>query len=239
MMNRLRRRAAILRQVGLAAALAAIILTGLLAAHQAFAYPESLGDAAVPASRTNAQDAKPYDAQTVGDPDIALAYVGAEEMLQIEVRNTGQETWRVGQVVLSNVTEPLNAETTQILAVDVPPGQTTTWQFRVRAPDRPGAYRSEWQLKQAGQAFGPTLTAYLIVLPEGASELEEKIRAKIDEWRQQAGHQIDDLIDEVRALIVAEVQGFLEKLVDDLRGNLCGASALILFGALLLWWRKS
>jgi cytochrome c-type biogenesis protein CcmE len=240
MMNRLRRRLSILRKVGLGAALAAaIILAGLGTARQAFGYPESVRDAPAPAARTATQAAEPYDAQTVGDPDIAIAYVGADAELQIEVRNTGQETWRAGQVVLSNLTRPLNAETTQILAADVPPGQSTTWQLRVRAPDNPGAYRSEWQLKQAGQAFGPTLTAYLIVLPEGASELEEKIRAKIDEWRQQAEHQIDDLIDEVKALIVAEVRGFLEKLVDDLRGNLCGASALILFGALLLWWRKS
>jgi hypothetical protein len=239
-MNRLRRRFAILRKVGLAAALAAaILLAGLLAARQAFGHPESVRVAALPASRTATQVTEPYNAQMAGDPDIAIAYVSAEEMLQIEVRNTGQEPWRAGQVVLSNLTRPLNAETTQILAADVPPGQITTWEFRVRAPDGPGAYRSEWQLKQAGQAFGPTLTAYLIVLPEGASELEEKVRAKIDEWRQQAGHQIDDLIDEIRALIVAEVQGFLERLVDDLRGNLCGASALILFGALLLWWRRS
>jgi hypothetical protein len=245
-MNRFRRQRSALWKACLVAALAAaIILAGLVAARQAFGYPEFVEDAVVPAARNLTQvilnpeqAAEPYDAQMVGDPDIAIAYIGAEDVLRIEVRNTGQETWRTGQVVLSNVTRPLNAETTQILAADVPPGQSTTWELRVRAPDGAGAFRSEWQLKQAGQAFGPTLTAYLIVLPEGASELEQKIRAKIDEWRQQAGHEIDDLIDEVRSLIVAEVQGFLEGLVDDLRGNLCGASALVIFGVLLLWWRR-
>lgn len=246
-MNRFRRQLSALRRACLIAALAAaIVLAGLVAARQAFGYPEFVEDAVVPAARmltrvilASEQATEPYDAQTVGDPDIAIAYVGAEEVLQIEVRNTGQETWRAGQVVLSNVTRPLNAETTQILAADVPPGQSTTWELRVRAPDNPGAFRSEWQLKRDGQAFGPTLTAYLIVLPEGASELEQKIRAKIEEWRQQAEHEIDDLIDEIRALIVEEVQGFLEGLVDDLRGNLCGASALMLFGIGLLWWRRS
>ena len=191
-----------------------------------------------PAWGTVVQAGEAYAAEMVGDPDIAIAYVGAEEMLQIEVRNAGVETWRAGEVVLSNVDRPLEAETTRPLAADIPPGQTAKWEFQVRAPDSPGVYKSEWQLKQAGDAFGPTLSAYLIVLPEGASELEQKIRDKIEEWRQQAEREIDDLIDELRAMIVAEVKGFFEKLADDLCGNAGGASALIVFGVLLLWWRR-
>ena len=211
-----------LRQVCLVAVAMAAILLGSLA----------------PAWGTVARAGEAYAAEMVGDPDIAIAYVGAEEMLQIEVRNAGVETWRVGQVVLSNVDRPLDAETTRPLATDTPPGQTARWEFQVRAPDRPGVYKSEWQLKQAGEPFGPTLSAYLIVLPEGASELEQKIRDKIEEWRQQAEREIDDLIDELRAMIVAEVKGFFEKLADDLCGNACGASALIVFGVVLLWWRR-
>jgi hypothetical protein len=181
----------------------------------------------------------PLDAQQVGDPDIAIAYVGEDQVLRIEVRNTGLETWRRDQISLSNVEQPLNAETMQPLPMDTPPGQSVTWELRVRAPDRPGAFKSAWQLRQSGQAFGPTLTAYLIVLPEGASELEEKIRKEIEEWRQQAGQEIDDLIDEIKALILAEVEGFFQRLFDNTCGSVCGASALILFGVLLLWWRRS
>ena len=193
----------------------------------------------VPAPGTFAQDGELYAAQQVGDPDFTIAYIGEEATLRIEARNTGLETWVRDQVVLSNVERPLNAETVQPLPMDTPPGQSATWELGVRAPDRPGVFRSGWQLKQAGQAFGPTLTAYLIVLPEGASELEEKIRAKIDEWEQQAEQEIDDLLDEITALILAEVEGFFQRLIDNTCGNACGASALIVFGVLLLWWRRS
>jgi hypothetical protein len=182
---------------------------------------------------------EPLAAAQVGDPDITVAYIGEEAMLRIEVRNTGLETWKRDQVVLANVEQPLNAESVQPLPMDTPPAQTATWELRVRAPDRAGAFRSGWQLRQAGQGFSPTLTAYLIVLPEGASELEDKIREKIDEWEQQAEKEIDDLIDEITALILAEVEGFFQRLVDNACGNACGASALIVFGALLLWWRRS
>ena len=192
----------------------------------------------IPAWAPVARAGEAYAAEMVGDPDIAIAYVGAEEMLQIEVRNAGVETWRAGQVMLSNVDRPLDAETTQPLAADTTYGQTVKWEFQVRAPDSPGVYRSEWQLEQAGEPFGPTLSAYLIVLPEGASELEQKIRDKIEEWRQQAGREIDDLIDELRAMIVAEVKNFFEKLAGDLCGNAGGASVLIVLGVLLLWWRR-
>lgn len=193
-----------------------------------------------PASGRVAWAGEAYAAEMAGDPDIAIAYVGADETLQIMVRNAGVETWWAGQVVLKNTTRPLNAETTQILTVDTPPGQTVTWEFRVRAPDRPGVYKSEWQLSQAGQAFGPTLSAYLIVLPEGASELEQKIRDKIEEWRQQAGQEIDDLIQEITTMILEEARSAIQRLIDDTCGKTCGgASALVLLGILLLWWRRS
>ena len=155
-MTHLWTRASALRQAWLVAAAVAAVLLGSL----------------VPAWGTVARAGEAYAAQMTGDPDIAVAYVGAEEMLQIEVRNAGVETWRAGQVVLSNVTRPLDAETTRPLAADTPPGQTVKWEFRVRALGSPGVYKSEWQLKHADEAFGPTLSAYLIVLPEGASELE-------------------------------------------------------------------
>ena len=213
----------------LVALLAAVVLGGLPL------YGHSLG---CPEPVKALVDA-PLDAQQVGDPDITIAYIGEEAVLRIEARNTGLDTWKRDQVVLSNVEQPLNAETVQPLPMDTPPGQSATWELRVRAPDRPGAFRSGWQLRQAGQAFGPTLTAYLIVLPEGASELEEKIREKIDEWEQQAEQEIEDLIDEITALILAEVEGFFQRLLDNVCGNDCGASALIVFGALLLWWRRS
>ena len=182
---------------------------------------------------------EPLDAQQVGDPDITITYIGEDAVLRIEARNAGLDTWKRDQVVLSNVEQPLNAETVQPLPMDTPPGQSATWELRVRAPDRPGVFRSGWQLKQGGQAFGPTLTAYLIVLPEGASELEEKIREKVDEWEQQAEQEIEDLIDEITALILAEVEGFFQRLIDSTCGNICGASSLIVIGALLLWWRRS
>jgi len=209
--------------------LAAVAVGGLPLYGHVLGYPEL----------AKARVDEPLDAEQVGDPDITIAYIGEDAVLQIEARNTGLETWKRAQVVLSNVEQPLNAETVQPLPVDTPPGQSATWELRVRAPDRPGALKSDWQLKQAGQAFGPTLTAYLIVLPEGASELEEKIREKIDEYRQQAEHEIDDLIDEIKALILAEVEGFFQGLIDDTCGSACGASALIVFGILLLWWRRS
>ena len=193
----------------------------------------------LPAPGTVARADEPYAAQPAANPGITIAYIGEEAVLRIEARNTGLETWMRDQVLLSNVEQPLNAETVQPLPMDTPPGQSATWELRVRAPDRPGVFRSGWQLKQAGQAFSPMLTAYLIVLPEGASELEDKIREKIDEWEQQAEKEIDDLIDEITALILAEVEGFFQRLVDNTCGNVCGASALIVFGALLLWWRRS
>ena len=193
----------------------------------------------VPALGIVARAGDSYAAQQVGDPDITIAYTGEEAVLRIEVRNAGVETWTRDQVVLSNVEQPLNAEGVQPLPADTPPGEIATWELQVRAPDKPGAFRSGWQLKQAGQAFSPMLTAYLIVLPEGASELEAKIREKIDEWEQQAEKKIDDLMDEIAAMILAEVEGFFQRLIDNVCGNACGASALIVLGALLLWWRRS
>ena len=118
----------------LVALLAAAVVPGsLLVYGHAFGYPEFVED------RVD----EPLDAELVGDPDITIAYIGEDAVLRIEARNTGLETWKRDQVVLSNVGQPLNAETVQPLPVDTPPGESATWELRVRAPDRPGAFKSD------------------------------------------------------------------------------------------------
>jgi len=179
-----------------------------------------------------------FDAALAGSPDIVIAYVGQTAEIRIEVRNTGLQTWRTDQVVLTSVKQPLNANETQALPAQTLPSSTVTWNIDIHAPDKPGVFKSEWRLKQADETFGPTLSAYLVVLPEGNSELEEKIRRKIEEWRQAGEQKIEELIKEIIKLIEREVQSFIEKLIEDLLRRLCGASALVLLGVLLFWWQR-
>jgi hypothetical protein len=180
----------------------------------------------------------PFDAAMAGSPDFVIAHAGEAVKLQIEAENTGLQTWKVGQVVLTNVKRPLDASKTHPLREDTPPGKTATWSIDVKTPRKPGVYQSDWQLEQGDKKFGSKLSAYLIVLPEGASELEQKIKEKIEEWRQAGEEQIDKLVQEIVELIEKEVQSFLEKLIANLRKQLCGASALILLGILLFWWHR-
>jgi len=179
-----------------------------------------------------------FDAGLAGSPDIVIAYVGQTAKIRIEAENTGFQTWKTDQVVLANVKRPLNANQTQPLPADTAPGSTAAWDIDVQAPDRPGVYKSEWQLEQAGEAFGSILSAYLVVWPEGASELEEKIKQKIEEWRQAGEQKIEELIEEIIAIIEKEVQSFFEELIENLLRQLCGTSALALLGVLLFWWHR-
>jgi hypothetical protein len=180
----------------------------------------------------------PFDAAMAGTPDFVIAHAGEAVKLQIEAENKGLQTWKVGQVVLTNVKQPLDASKTQPLTQETSPGKTATWSIDVKTPRKPGVYQSDWQLEQGDEKFGSKLSAYLIVLPEGASELEQKIKEKIEEWRQAGEEQIEKLVQEIIELIEKEVQSFLEKLIENLRKQLCGASALILLGVLLVWWHK-
>lgn len=180
-----------------------------------------------------------FDAAMVGSPDIAIASADLAAKLRIEAKNTGLQPWRVGQVVLTNLKQPLGASKTQPLTEDTGPGEMATWTIEVNAPNKPGVYASEWQLVQGDESFGSKLSAYLIVLPEGASELEEKIREKIEEWRQAGEQQIEKLIEGIVALIEKEVQSFFEQLIQNLLRQLCGTAALISLVVLLFWWYKS
>ncbi len=82
----------------------------------------------------------------------------------IELRNVGQATWRPGETFLGT-TEPRDAacpfagpdwiapNRPATVDHDVPPGETGTFTFTVRAPDTPGEYPQFFTLVQEGVAW--------------------------------------------------------------------------------------
>lgn len=107
--------------------------------------------------RNNAQWTGQSDAVTVNPGEILQIY--------FDVQNTGFGTWSpsAGYALANTNAERLGANETQPLDQVVAPDRVKRWAITMFAPTTPGTYRSSWQMKHGGAAFGPELTAEIKV----------------------------------------------------------------------------
>lgn len=158
----------------------------------------------------------PWDAQA-GKAAVATIVAEQAGTLSIEVRNTGLATWQPGQVVLRNVKRPFGAAASQPLQASTAPGETAVWQLSITAPKQPGVQTSIWQVEQGGERFGDRITAWVVVVPEDATDLRARIEQELDEWRRRREQDIEDLMDRIGEMISTWVQNWFERQVEKAR----------------------
>jgi len=119
---------------------------------------------------------------------------------EIRLTNDGLVPWATGPqgVQLQNVSGLYGAKKTYPLTKDTPVGKEAAWQVAVSAPSTPGIYQQVWQLQRDQQPAGGKITAYLIVLPQGAKELKDKIDQNIQNLRQQSQEEVQKYIDQLK-----------------------------------------
>ncbi|MDX2064399.1 MAG: NBR1-Ig-like domain-containing protein [Fimbriimonadaceae bacterium] len=87
---------------------------------------------------------------------------GTTASVTVTFRNTGAYAWKFGQHSLCSV-NPFGTKQWGVVAPPMPAGTTVnydgsvTFTFTIRAPQTPGTYNCQWQMRQSGQQnFGPT-----------------------------------------------------------------------------------
>jgi hypothetical protein len=116
----------------------------------------------------------------------------------IKLTNDSLVAWGAGEVQLKNLSGLYGAKKSYPLGKDTPVGKEADWQVSLEAPDTPGIYQQIWQVQRGQQPVGGKITAYLVVLPQGARDLKEQIDQNIEKLRQQSQDQMQQYIEQLK-----------------------------------------
>jgi len=174
------------------------------------------------------------EARLLNAPAYDVVLPGEFAQVSLEVKNAGILPWEVDQgYALKAVGEPPQDLVIVLpLQKEVLPGEKTTWLLHF--PVTAGGLLRQYDFRMHFQEtpFGPTLTAYVFILPERLGNLEEQIRQRIEEWRRQGEQEIDELIQEILTFIQEELErqaiNWLERILKEICGGAGGAFALSL-----------
>jgi hypothetical protein len=151
------------------------------------------------------------------------------------LRNTGGAVWSTQQgYVLEAVDNPWDDRTRIELKEEVRPGGIAKLVWGTISSQRPGLSSSTWQMKHQGEAFGPKLRIYAVVVPTDAVQLRERLKKLIEEWRQQGKEKVDELVKK----LTAELKEYAESAFERWLNETCGVSVLLVIAPALLQVRR-
>jgi len=153
---------------------------------------------------------------------------------EIRLTNDSLVAWQAGDVQLLNVSGLYGAKKTYPLEKDTPVGKEAAWAVSLSAPATPGIYQQVWQVQRSQQPVGAKITAYIVVLPQGAKDLKEKIDQDIARLRQQSQEEMQKYIEELKQQVTAWVTQQIEQQIRQCLGSqaLVGAVAITFFARL-------
>ncbi len=94
-------------------------------------------------------------------PDNTIVAVRNRLVKTWEIKNTGTCTW-TAQFSLTYVKGQMMSQAKSVPLTVTAPGQTALVSIELTAPDKPGSYRSDWQLCAGDQCFGPIFYVQLV-----------------------------------------------------------------------------
>jgi Phosphodiester glycosidase len=121
-------------------------------------------------------------------PIWVSAVEGQPVQFQVELKNTGQETWQAGQhqVVLSP--GPLNSKMTLDFKNNIEPGQTVTLTLKLMSYWQAGTYPEQinWEISRQGKSFPiDQIQLNTIVLPQKLGDQQVELDKELARWSDQ------------------------------------------------------
>jgi len=170
------------------------------------------------------------EAEPVRYPAVTLADPGGRVLLYFEIKNASAAPWPSGSVTLVNSKNPLSPAVPRPSNRQVLPGETVYWDFEVTAPTLPGVTESTWQLVRGNAPLGAAMTCYVISVPPEAKDLRAKIQKLVDDFNDQHGQDVKQLIRQISDLFSEQGKSLLQRLI----GQQCGLLPGLLLGLALV-----
>ena len=98
----------------------------------------------------------------VNIPDNAVMTPGTKFVKTWEIKNTGACTW-TAPFALTYIKGQALSEARTVPLTGTVPGKIARISVEMTSPDKPGTYRSDWQMCAGNKCFGPALYVQIVV----------------------------------------------------------------------------
>jgi hypothetical protein len=169
--------------------------------------------------------------------DIVVA--GEAANLELRVRNEGRATWTGPDYWLALESGNLPGAPAALAAPGTTAsGEIAEWQVQAQTSGVPAIRSVRYRMQHSGEPFGDVITGYVIVLPEELRDLEADIRQQIDEWVQQGGQAVEDLMRDILQRIQEELEQQAASFLEELLAGCTGPGAALGLVALVFLRRR-
>lgn len=176
--------------------------------------------------------------EVVGQPDRYRVFeINQTFNSEFVFKNRGSEVWLPEQgyelwIMLEIF--PLNRTP---LAATIPRNKDARWGVQQQAPAIPGIYHLKYQMALKGVPIGLPIPAEIVVVPEKSDDLQDLIRALVDETMREAGERFDEFRAELERQIA---EAIISEILRRLREICGGTGVTIVIGGLSIWsrWRR-
>jgi len=158
---------------------------------------------------------------------------------EINLINDSLLAWDAGVVQLKNISGLYGAKASYPLTKSTPVGKGAAWQVSFIAPATPGIYQQVWQVQRDQQPVGGKITAYLVVLPQGAKDLKEQIDQNIEKLRQQSQEEMQKYIEQLRQQVTDWVIQQVEQQIRQCLGSQALVGLVGIIFAARKWRKKT
>jgi hypothetical protein len=148
----------------------------------------------------------------------------------LTLQNDGLADWDPAHYALVSAGDAYGAASAYSLPARVSPGQTATWALPARAPTSAGVYEQSWQLSRDGAAVGPVVKVFLVVVPQQAQGLKDKLDQQVAEWQAAGSAKADEMGKQMQA----EIKDWAVQQAQKQAAQCVGVNGAVVLGVVLV-----
>ena len=132
----------------------------------------------------------------IKQPNWPILLEGENFRIEVEIENTGSDTWIPGSFQLENEKNPWGTNESLALPRDVQPGDRIAFSWTTDRFSKWGIFTTEWYMTKDGETFTDPIKFSVIVMPKQLEDKRRELEEKVEEWSEEQLENIEKLVTE-------------------------------------------
>jgi hypothetical protein len=135
-------------------------------------------------------------ATVIKQPNWPILIEGEDFRIEVEIENTGADTWIPGSYQLQNNKNPWGTNVSLALQRDVQPGEKVALSWTTERFSKWGIFTTEWYMTKDGETFTEPVQFSIIVMPKQFENKRRDLEEKVKDWSEEQFENIEKLVTE-------------------------------------------